>query len=105
MISVFGGGVFLATCLLDLLPDAKESLKKIEKMRQINYSYPVMEIFVAIGFLLVLSTEQVVFYPSSKASIRQLFLLHFVLNCKALKCLKIKSILIFLVKLHVRLYF
>lgn len=61
VVSVFGGGVFLATCLLDLLPDARESLGKIEKMRQITYSYAVTEIFVAIGFLLVLSTEQVIF--------------------------------------------
>ncbi|VDK75072.1 unnamed protein product [Litomosoides sigmodontis] len=66
VISVFGGGVFLATCLLDLLPDAKESLRKIEKMRQINYSYPVMEIFVAIGFLLVLSIEQIVVFIREK---------------------------------------
>ncbi|KAL3989362.1 ZIP Zinc transporter family protein [Acanthocheilonema viteae] len=66
LISVFGGGVFLATCLLDLLPDAKESLGKIEKMQQINYSYPVMEIFVAIGFLLVLSTEQIIMFIREK---------------------------------------
>ncbi|VDO43456.1 unnamed protein product, partial [Onchocerca flexuosa] len=60
--SVFGGGVFLATCLLDLLPDARESLRKLEEMQQITYHYPVMEIFVAVGFLLVLSTEQVTMF-------------------------------------------
>lgn len=58
-ISVFGGGVFLATCLLDLLPDARESLRKIEKIEHITYSYPVVEIFIGVGFLLVLSIEQV----------------------------------------------
>uniref|UniRef100_A0A915PL70 Zinc transporter ZIP1 n=1 Tax=Setaria digitata TaxID=48799 RepID=A0A915PL70_9BILA len=60
LISVFGGGVFLATCLLDLLPDAKESLRKIEEMQHFTYNYPIMEIFIAIGFLIVLSTEQVI---------------------------------------------
>uniref|UniRef100_A0A8R1TRX7 Uncharacterized protein n=1 Tax=Onchocerca volvulus TaxID=6282 RepID=A0A8R1TRX7_ONCVO len=60
--SVFGGGVFLATCLLDLLPDARESLRKLEEMQQITYYYPVMEIFIALGFLLVLSTEQVTMF-------------------------------------------
>uniref|UniRef100_A0A1I7V9A6 Zinc transporter ZIP3 n=1 Tax=Loa loa TaxID=7209 RepID=A0A1I7V9A6_LOALO len=66
LISVFGGGVFLATCLLDLLPDAKESLRRIEKMQHISYTYPVMEIFVAVGFLLVLSTEQVIVFIREK---------------------------------------
>uniref|UniRef100_A0A0R3RVE8 Zinc/iron permease n=1 Tax=Elaeophora elaphi TaxID=1147741 RepID=A0A0R3RVE8_9BILA len=66
LISVFGGGVFLATCLLDLLPDAKESFEKIEKMQQIVCSYPIMETFVAIGFLLVLSTEQIVVFVREK---------------------------------------
>ncbi|KAM3728909.1 Zinc transporter ZIP1 [Dirofilaria immitis] len=59
LISVFGGGVFLATCLLDLLPDARKSLRRIEDMQRITYHYPIMEIFVAVGFLLVLSTEQI----------------------------------------------
>lgn len=66
MISVFGGGVFLATCLLDLLPDAKESLRRIEKMQQITYSYPVIEIFIGVGFLLVLSTEQIILFIREK---------------------------------------
>ncbi|CAG9530301.1 unnamed protein product [Cercopithifilaria johnstoni] len=66
LISVFGGGVFLATCLLDLLPDAKESLGKIEKMQKIIYSYPVMEILVAFGFLMVLSIEQITVFIREK---------------------------------------
>ncbi|VIO88150.1 ZIP Zinc transporter family protein [Brugia malayi] len=66
LISVFGGGVFLATCLLDLLPDAKESLRRIEKMQQITYSYPVIEIFIGVGFLLVLSTEQIILFIREK---------------------------------------
>ncbi|VDM99433.1 unnamed protein product [Thelazia callipaeda] len=60
LVSVFGGGVFLATCLLDLLPDANDCLRKVEEMQHFTYSYPFVEVFIAVGFLLVLFTEQVV---------------------------------------------
>lgn len=57
--SVFGGGVFLATCLLDLLPDAFTSLRRAEEFEKVTHHYPLIETLTAIGFLLVLSTEQV----------------------------------------------
>ncbi|VDN21902.1 unnamed protein product [Gongylonema pulchrum] len=59
LLSVFGGGVFLATCLLDLLPDAFSTLRRVEKLEKFTYHYPIVETLIAVGFLLVLSTEQV----------------------------------------------
>lgn len=55
-ISCFGGGVFLATCLLDLLPDAIESFGKAN----FDTSFPVAESAVIGGLLIVLFMEQIV---------------------------------------------
>ncbi|VDM66820.1 unnamed protein product, partial [Strongylus vulgaris] len=55
-ISCIGGGVFLATCLLDLLPEALESYEKAG----FESNFPVAEAAVAGGLLMVLAIEQVV---------------------------------------------
>jgi zinc transporter 1/2/3 len=55
LVSCFGGGVFLATCLLDLLPD---SIDCIEKAKFYKADFPVIELGVGVGFLLVLFIEQ-----------------------------------------------
>ncbi|KAL6732841.1 hypothetical protein Aduo_003557 [Ancylostoma duodenale] len=55
-ISCIGGGVFLATCLMDLLPEALESYEKIG----IESNFPIAEAAVAGGLLMVLTIEQVV---------------------------------------------
>lgn len=55
-ISCIGGGVFLGACLLDLLPDSIESFEKTK----IATEFPVPLAFVAVGFLLVLTIDQVV---------------------------------------------
>ncbi|VDM51677.1 unnamed protein product, partial [Angiostrongylus costaricensis] len=55
-IACFGGGVFLATCLLDLLPDAIESFEKTN----FDTSFPVAESAVIGGLLIVLFMEQIV---------------------------------------------
>lgn len=60
LLSVFGGGIFLATCLLDLLADSIATLSKGLAART-DFKFPIVELFIAIGFLFVLFTEQVFF--------------------------------------------
>ncbi|CAL2027491.1 unnamed protein product [Caenorhabditis brenneri] len=55
-VSCIGGGVFLGACLLDLLPDSIESFEKTK----VSTEFPVPLAFVAVGFLLVLTIDQVV---------------------------------------------
>lgn len=63
-LSVFGGGVFLATALLDLLPDTREALANAFKSLKIGDEnrdelFPLPEFMIAIGFFLILIMEQI----------------------------------------------
>uniref|UniRef100_F1L8U2 Zinc transporter ZIP1 n=1 Tax=Ascaris suum TaxID=6253 RepID=F1L8U2_ASCSU len=62
LLSVFGGGVFLSTCLLDLLPDAMEGIRNAERIAKYEIGFPVTELLVATGFLFVLIVEQVTLF-------------------------------------------
>ncbi|VDK27449.1 unnamed protein product [Anisakis simplex] len=64
LLSVFGGGVFLATCLLDLLPDAVEGIRSAERIAKVDIKFPITELLVAFGFMFVLIIEQVLFLLS-----------------------------------------
>uniref|UniRef100_A0A915L7C9 Zinc transporter ZIP1 n=1 Tax=Romanomermis culicivorax TaxID=13658 RepID=A0A915L7C9_ROMCU len=76
-LSCFGGGVFLATCLLDLLPDTREVLQKAfllddddehsfpisSTANKPQYAdFPLAEFLTACGFFLVLFSEQIFVY-------------------------------------------
>ncbi|CAI2292598.1 unnamed protein product [Caenorhabditis sp. 36 PRJEB53466] len=54
--SCIGGGVFLGACLLDLLPDSIETFENAK----ITTSFPIPFFCFALGFLLVLSVDQLV---------------------------------------------
>ncbi|VDL72143.1 unnamed protein product [Nippostrongylus brasiliensis] len=64
-VACVGGGVFLATCMLDLLPGRllngvfSYAIESFEKTK-IESAFPVAEAAVALGLLLVLSIEQTV---------------------------------------------
>uniref|UniRef100_A0A8R1I2W9 Zinc transporter ZIP1 n=1 Tax=Caenorhabditis japonica TaxID=281687 RepID=A0A8R1I2W9_CAEJA len=53
-VACIGGGVFLGACLLDLLPDCIESFENVK----LSTKFPVPLAFVALGFLIVLTIDQ-----------------------------------------------
>jgi len=62
--SCFGGGVFIAACLLDLLPDVEEKMGQVlaELKNKYNVEYfadfPISQFLMVVGFLLILTIEQ-----------------------------------------------
>nr|XP_057909918.1 zinc transporter ZIP1-like [Doryrhamphus excisus]XP_057909919.1 zinc transporter ZIP1-like [Doryrhamphus excisus]XP_057909920.1 zinc transporter ZIP1-like [Doryrhamphus excisus] len=60
LINCFAGGVFLATCLLDLLPDYLQGISAAFSNAGITLQFPLPEFIVAMGFFLVLVLEQVI---------------------------------------------
>ncbi|XP_074538655.1 zinc transporter ZIP3 [Halichoeres trimaculatus] len=60
LISCFAGGVFLATCLLDLLPDYLQSISEAFSNAGITLQFPLPEFIMAMGFFLVLVLEQII---------------------------------------------
>ncbi|XP_071376331.1 zinc transporter ZIP1 [Centroberyx affinis] len=68
LISCFAGGVFLATCLLDLLPDYLDGINQAFSGVGITLQFPLPEFIVAMGFFLVLVLEQVVLALKDQSS-------------------------------------
>uniref|UniRef100_A0A7E4W4J9 Zinc transporter ZIP3 n=1 Tax=Panagrellus redivivus TaxID=6233 RepID=A0A7E4W4J9_PANRE len=62
LVSCFGAGVFLGTCLLDLLPDSVECVAKAFKFLKKDVDFPVAEFCVVMGFLMVLFIEQTIIF-------------------------------------------
>ncbi|KAM8920756.1 zinc transporter ZIP1 [Pelodytes ibericus] len=60
LVSCFSGGVFLATCLLDLLPDYLASINDALGKMNITLQFPLQEFILTMGFFLVLVLEQIV---------------------------------------------
>ncbi|KAJ7985584.1 hypothetical protein DPEC_G00353590 [Dallia pectoralis] len=60
LVSCFTGGVFFATCLLDLTPDYLSGINEEFKSQGLLLRFPLPEFIIAMGFLLVLVLEQVV---------------------------------------------
>nr|XP_033780001.1 zinc transporter ZIP1 [Geotrypetes seraphini]XP_033780003.1 zinc transporter ZIP1 [Geotrypetes seraphini]XP_033780004.1 zinc transporter ZIP1 [Geotrypetes seraphini]XP_033780005.1 zinc transporter ZIP1 [Geotrypetes seraphini] len=60
LVSCFAGGVFLATCLLDLLPDYLVSMSEAMERLHVTLQFPLPEFILAMGFFLVLVMEQIV---------------------------------------------
>nr|AAH89142.1 MGC85180 protein [Xenopus laevis] len=59
-ISCLAGGVFLAACLLDILPDFLRDIKQEMINRQIITDFPLPEFILGTGFLMVLIVERIV---------------------------------------------
>jgi len=64
--SCFAGGVFIAACLLDLLPDVEESFEKvleeIKHQYNVDLDYPVAQFVIVFGFFIILTIEQAVLH-------------------------------------------
>ncbi|XP_073420741.1 zinc transporter ZIP1 [Dendrobates tinctorius] len=60
LLSCFSGGVFLATGLLDLLPDYLSGMTEALLRLKITLQFPLPEFVLAMGFFLVLVLEQIV---------------------------------------------
>jgi len=60
LLNCFAGGVFLGTCLLHLLPDARKDVSKViaASGRQ-PLDFPLAEFITCIGFFVVMVIEQV----------------------------------------------
>ena len=56
----FAGGVFFATCLLDLLPMIREKYQQAFNLADVHTVFPVAEFTTCVGFFLVLTVEQLV---------------------------------------------
>ncbi|XP_063232580.1 zinc transporter ZIP1-like isoform X2 [Bacillus rossius redtenbacheri] len=60
LLSCFAGGVFMATGLLDLLPQVVSAFVEVKERLQLESQFPVAEFSVGMGFFLVLLLEQLV---------------------------------------------
>uniref|UniRef100_A0A914WY78 Uncharacterized protein n=1 Tax=Plectus sambesii TaxID=2011161 RepID=A0A914WY78_9BILA len=58
LLSCFAGGVFLAICFLDLMPDAREALANLVACKNWTIEYPIVELLTCIGFFLVYLVEE-----------------------------------------------
>ncbi|KAM9310916.1 zinc transporter ZIP1-like [Gastrophryne carolinensis] len=59
-ISCIAGGVFLAACLLDIVPDFLSDMKEAMEKQQIKTDFPLPEFILGVGVLLVLIVERIV---------------------------------------------
>lgn len=67
-ISCVAGGVFLAACLLDIIPDFLADITEELENHQIETDFPLPEFIIALGFLLVLIIERIVLECNKPAS-------------------------------------
>ncbi|XP_060067225.1 zinc transporter ZIP1-like [Ylistrum balloti] len=60
ILSCFAAGVFLATCLLELLPDVRKDLEMALDALKLKTEFPVAEFSMVFGLFTVLTIEQIV---------------------------------------------
>lgn len=57
ILNCFSGGVFFATSVLSLLPEARESMMQALEDYDVHLEYPLTELAMGIGFFLILTLE------------------------------------------------
>ncbi|TDH16841.1 hypothetical protein EPR50_G00002320 [Perca flavescens] len=60
LISCFAGGVFLAACLLDIIPDYLSDINAELNAQKVEINFPLPEFIMAAGFFMVLILERIV---------------------------------------------
>ncbi|XP_077420853.1 zinc transporter ZIP1 [Vanacampus margaritifer] len=60
LISCFAGGVFLAACLLDIIPDYLTDINAVLQSNMMESNFPLPEFIMAAGFFMVLILERIV---------------------------------------------
>ncbi|KAJ7311397.1 hypothetical protein JRQ81_007022 [Phrynocephalus forsythii] len=60
IVTCVAGGVFLGACLLDVVPDSLADLRDEMNRRSLSLDFPIPELTLALGFLLVLVMEHVI---------------------------------------------
>lgn len=59
LLNCFSGGVFFATSILHLLPEAREKMEDALELWGIQSEYPLTEFLTGLGFLFILSFESI----------------------------------------------
>ncbi|GMS78562.1 hypothetical protein PENTCL1PPCAC_737, partial [Pristionchus entomophagus] len=59
LLSCFSGGIFLATCFLDIIPDIDEKYRLFISMSKVHWDFPVTYFIICLGFFLVYLIEEV----------------------------------------------
>jgi zinc transporter 1/2/3 len=60
VLSCFAAGVFLGTCLLDLLPSVRKELESILNEMKLLSGFPISEFVMVFGLFLILVVEQII---------------------------------------------
>lgn len=60
VLSCFAAGVFLGTCLLDLLPSVRKDLENILNKMKLLSGFPISEFVMVFGLFLILVVEQII---------------------------------------------
>ena len=67
----FGGGVFFATFILHMAPEARDILYLAMKEFDFTSTYPIADLLMAMGFFLVLVTETLIMVKNQKRKKRR----------------------------------
>ncbi|KAK7087440.1 zinc transporter ZIP1-like [Littorina saxatilis] len=69
LLNCFAGGVFLATCLLNLLVEGFEQYQDFKEVASFHNDYPFFHLAIAVGFFFVALVERVAVFLSRKTPV------------------------------------